>query len=68
LFSFRRVALLSARPWKKIAIPERVTEMLLNLLRMNVAKGSGGLNLHVAGAKVMGWLGNAWGDHFYLSW
>ena len=33
-----------------------------------IAKNSGGLNLHIAGAKLMGSLGNAWGGHFYLSW
>jgi hypothetical protein len=33
-----------------------------------IAKNSGGLNLNIAGAKLMGSLGNAWGGHFYLSW
>jgi hypothetical protein len=32
------------------------------------AKNSGGLNLNIAGAKLMGSLGNAWSGHFYLSW
>src|SRR5262245_42093783 len=53
---------------KKTANRGKVTEMLLNLLRRNLAKNPGGFNLHIAGATLMGWLGNAWGGHFYLSW
>jgi len=45
-----------------------VTEMLLNLLKRISRKIQAGLSTYIAGAKLMGWLGNAWGGHFYLSW
>src|SRR5215831_21335067 len=41
-----------------------VTEMLLNLLRRISRRIKAGVCLHILrGAKLVGWLGNAWGGH-----